>query len=66
MYGEGGKVVEPVNFSDKSPTAINNVSGQSETESVRYQEIGKIMSSEVLTISPESTLYAAAQYSRRL
>jgi CBS domain-containing protein len=42
-------------------TAIDKASDRIETEPVRCREIENIMTSEVLTITPESTLYEAAQ-----
>jgi CBS domain-containing protein len=42
-------------------TAINNTSGQVGSKPPHYRKIASIMTSEVLTINPESTLHAAAQ-----
>lgn len=54
-------MAEPRNLKKKTSTVINNASDQIESEPMRYRKIGNIMTSEVLTITPESTLHEAAQ-----
>ena len=54
-------MAEPGDLGKKASTAINNASDQIESEPVRYRKIKNIMTSEVLTITPENTLHDAAQ-----
>jgi len=54
-------MAEPRDLRKNTSTAINNASDQIESDPMRYQKIENIMTSEVLTINPENTLYEAAQ-----
>jgi CBS domain-containing protein len=48
-------------LSKKNSTSTNKTSKPIKSEPTRYQNIASIMTSEVFTINPESTLHEAAQ-----
>ncbi|MDX1813226.1 MAG: CBS domain-containing protein [Candidatus Bathyarchaeia archaeon] len=52
---------ESRDFRTNSSSPIDSASDQIESETMRYRKIAKIMTSKVLTISPENTLHEAAQ-----
>jgi CBS domain-containing protein len=54
-------MAEPIDLRKNTSTAINNASDQTESEPTHYRKIKNIMTSEVLTITPENTLHDAAQ-----
>ena len=48
-------------LSNKNSTSVNKTSNRIKSEPTRYQNMANVMTSEVFTINPESTLHEAAQ-----
>jgi CBS domain-containing protein len=55
------RMKEPEDLRNDSSSVINDTSNQIENNSMNYREIEGVMTSDVLTINPESTLHEAAQ-----